>query len=148
MAEFITPSSSRKNTRNTSKRSKNVQLTEFPSELDQLNKWSIPDVPNRGIYKIIFFNLKSLIAIKTLERTISVDHEEKIIKLLIEEDIQPYVEKYKYIHIGLIQVASKPLTLQGLNASLLSCLGDLCMYVCGGCIATYIHKVVFYITSS
>ena len=47
-----------------------------------------------------------------------------MIKLLTDEDIDPYREKYKYLHIGLIQVAFKPLTLQGLNASILSCLRD------------------------
>jgi len=47
-----------------------------------------------------------------------------VIKLLTDEDIDPYRKKYKYLHIGLIQVAFKPLTLQELNASILSCLGD------------------------
>jgi len=49
MAESI---SSRKTTRNTSKKIKNAQLTEFPSKLDQLNKWSTPGVSNTDIYKI------------------------------------------------------------------------------------------------
>jgi len=36
----------RKITRNTSKKIKNTQLTKF-SEIDQLNKWSIPNVAIR-----------------------------------------------------------------------------------------------------
>jgi len=59
-----------------------------------------------------------------MKRTVNIDYEEQTIKLLNEEDIQQYVEKYKYIHIGLIQVAYKALTLQGLNASILSFLRD------------------------
>ena len=68
--------SSKKITRNTSKKKKSAKLTEFSSEIDQLNKWSILEVSNRDIYKIEFLDLTSLIAIKTLEKTVIVDQTE------------------------------------------------------------------------
>ena len=117
-------SSARKITCNTSKRVKNAKLTEFSSEIDQLNKRYIPKVSNRGIHKIGLFDFKSLKAIKILKNTITVDQTEHVIKLLTDEDIDPYKKKYKYLHIGLIQVAFKQPTLQGLNASILSWLRD------------------------
>jgi len=43
-------------------------MTEFSSKIDQLNEWSIPKVSNRDIFNIELFDLKSLIAIKTLEK--------------------------------------------------------------------------------
>jgi hypothetical protein len=30
---------------------KNEELIEFPANLDQLNKWTIPSVPSKDIYK-------------------------------------------------------------------------------------------------
>jgi len=103
---------------------KNSNLIEYPTEIEDLNKWSIPKVPAKQIYNIGMFDFKSSVAIKTMERSIQVDNDEQSIKLLNEEDLQPFIDKYNFIHIGLIQIALKPLTLQGLNASLLTSLRD------------------------
>ena len=59
-----------------------------------------------------------------MEKSIQVDNTEQSIKLLNEEDLLPFINKYNFIHIGLIQIALKPLTLQGLNSSLLTSLRD------------------------
>ena len=103
---------------------KNSNLIEYPTEIEDLNKWSIPKVPTKQIYNIGMFDFKSSVAIKTMERSIQVDNDEQSIKLLNEEDLQPFIDKYNFIHIGLFQIALKPLTLQGLNASLLTSLRD------------------------
>ena len=103
---------------------KNSNLIEYPTEIEDLNKWYIPKVPAKQIYNIGMFDFKSFVAIKTMERSIQVDNDEQSIKLLNEEDLQPFIDKYNFIHIGLIQIALKPLTLQGLNASLLTSLRD------------------------
>ena len=46
------------------------------------------------------------------------------IKLLNHKDIDKYVSNYNYLHIGLVQIAFKPLTLQGLPESFLAVLRD------------------------
>ena len=46
--------------------------------------------------------------------------KKKLLSFLLKKNIQTYVEKYKYIHIGLLQVAFKLLTSQELNVYLLS----------------------------
>ena len=70
------------------------------------------------------FDFKSSISIKTIEKTIQIDNNEEMIKLLSEEDLFTYKDKYNFIHISLTQVALKPLTLQGLNESLVTSLRD------------------------
>ena len=70
------------------------------------------------------FDFKSSVAIKTMKKMIQVDNNQQSIKLLNEEDLSSFINKYNFIHIGLIQIALKPLTLQELNASLLTLLRD------------------------
>ena len=103
---------------------KNSNLIEYPTEIEDLNKWSIPKVPAKQIYNIGMFDFKSSVAIKTMKKSIQVDNTKQSIKLLNEEDLLLFINKYNFIHIGLIQIALKPLTLQGLNASLLTSLRD------------------------
>jgi len=38
--------------------------------------------------------------------------------------VAEHARKYKYLHIGCVQVAVKPLVREGLNASILMCLRD------------------------
>ena len=51
------------------------------------------------------FDFKSTIAIKIMEKTIQVDNNEQSIKLLLEYDLASFINKYNFIHIGLIQIA-------------------------------------------
>ena len=62
--------------------------------------------------------------IKTVEQTIALDADHEEIKLLSKRTIEKYKEKYNYIHFGLVQIAAKPLTREGLDTSLLLCLRD------------------------
>ncbi len=45
------------------------------------------------------------------------NNEYEIVKLFIKESMEKHRQKYSFIHIGLVQVAVKPLTRQRLNTS-------------------------------
>ena len=60
--------------------------------------------------------------IKTSEHTISIKKEYDT--LYSEEAIRNHRQKYKYLHIGLIQIAVKPLHRLGLDSPILLCLRD------------------------
>lgn len=46
------------------------------------------------------------------------------LKLLSQKSIQKFQQKYNYLHLGLVQIAAKPLSTEGLNTTLLLCLHD------------------------
>ena len=117
-------SKSRTSAHNSSRRIKNMNMLEYSTDIDSLNKWSIPHVSPKEVYSVGTFTLMSQMAIKTMERTTIIGHDDEVFELLDEKDLEPYMDKYKYVHIGLIQMAFKPLTLPGLNASILACLRD------------------------
>ena len=91
-----------------------------------LKDWKMPSVPVNQIYKqSIFskFSIKSDYKIKTFERTFSLENENESIQLF-DEEFMDKQWKYSFIHIGLVQVAVKPLIRQGLNTSVSLCLRD------------------------
>ena len=102
---------------------KNTELVEYPNNLDQLNKWVIPSVPSNQIYNFGFFDMKARFAVKTIEQTFRISKENQTIRLLNKKDLVPF-KNYKFIHIGLIQIAFKPLTLSGLNSSIMAYVRD------------------------
>lgn len=102
---------------------KNSEITEF-SQTQQLNQWTIPSIESKKIYASSIFDFISKKSIKTLEQSISLDDSSIRLKLLSLQDIEQYLEKYNYLHIGCIQIAFKPLTLSGLNASILASIRD------------------------
>ena len=54
-------------------------------------------------------------SVKTIEQTLSIGSFYDSIQLLTEPEINRYKDKYKHLHIGLVQVALKPLMAEGLN---------------------------------
>lgn len=102
---------------------KNEELIEFPNNLDQLNKWTIPSVPNNQIYKYGMFDLKAKFAIKQTEHSIQLNNNNQTINLLNKKELNKFKD-YNFIHIGLIQIALRPLTLLGLNASIMAYVRD------------------------
>ncbi|KAF6141073.1 hypothetical protein GIB67_006518 [Kingdonia uniflora] len=62
--------------------------------------------------------------IKIMEQSIALDSASHLLKLLNLNDIEKYLKKYNYLYIGCIQVAFKPLTLLGINFSILAYLRD------------------------
>lgn len=113
-----------KGNKRSTKNSRNEEY-EIPRNLDGLNKWTIPKIQPKVLYEIGTFEELGLVqSVKTTEETITLDNNEMILKLLTEKDIQKYHLNYNYLHIGLIQIAFKPLTLQGLPESFLAVLRD------------------------
>ncbi|XP_075108984.1 uncharacterized protein LOC142180806 [Nicotiana tabacum] len=98
---------------------------ELPQQLDLLNKWTIPLVKPKVIYQLGTFErigLKQVV--KTTEETITVDSDHATFRLLSESDLAPYRDSHRFIHIGLIEVAFKSLTLRGLPESFITALRD------------------------
>ena len=106
---------------------KNVSREEYdiPKDLNLLNKWTIPRIEPRTIYQYgTFENIGLKNIVKTVEESIPIDNNELSVELLTRHLIEKYVHSYKFIHIGLIQVALKPLTLNGLPESFIAILRD------------------------
>ncbi|KAL9671985.1 hypothetical protein QQ045_009559 [Rhodiola kirilowii] len=62
--------------------------------------------------------------VKTTEEIIPLNSEELKIRLLDESDLLAYKYSHKYMHIGLVQIAFKPLTLEGSLESFMVALRD------------------------
>ncbi|KAG5568367.1 hypothetical protein H5410_064620 [Solanum commersonii] len=62
--------------------------------------------------------------VKTTEETITIDSDNQTFRLLSDNDLAPYRDIYRFMHIGLVQVAFKPLTLRGLPESFIAALRD------------------------
>ncbi|MEX5618478.1 hypothetical protein ABFV55_27780, partial [Pseudomonas syringae] len=62
--------------------------------------------------------------IKIEERTMSVTRASQTFSVFSEQQIKIFQKEHKFIHIGLLQVAVRPLTRRGLNTSILICVRD------------------------
>lgn len=85
--------------------------------------WHLPRVSKNKVYETHCFSLESKRVIKTLEKTVTVKQEDVTLRLL-DPAVVKLKYKYKFIHIGLVQVALYPLSTQGLNTSILAALRD------------------------
>ncbi|XP_043810348.1 uncharacterized protein LOC122723141 [Manihot esculenta] len=91
-----------------------------------INEWEIPKIDKEQIYKIPKLNIfKTDYVIKTEKRDFQLSKPFEKITLLSAKTLNHHrSKKYKYIHIGLIQVGIKPLTREGLNTSILAVVRD------------------------
>jgi hypothetical protein len=92
----------------------NEEICIIDQELN-LQEWKLPSVPTKNIYKQSTFSNLSFLSnytIKTVERIVSLNKEYETIKLVSKDSIEKHKQKYSFIHIGLVQVAVKPLTRQ------------------------------------
>ena len=92
-----------------------------------LLEWNIPIEKIDKIYRRTSFSKLSFLidyTIKTVERTYNLFNEYETIQLFSMESINRHREKYALLHVGLVQVAIKPLTREALNTSVLLCLRD------------------------
>ncbi|KAG5580068.1 hypothetical protein H5410_050695 [Solanum commersonii] len=62
--------------------------------------------------------------VKTTEETLTIDSDHQIFRLLSKNELAPYREIYRFMHIGLVQVEFKPFTLRGLPESFITALRD------------------------
>ncbi|CAL9002903.1 unnamed protein product [Prunus brigantina] len=89
--------------------------------------WNIPKVPSQKIYKKHWLpsSFNSTTHVKTVEQVYALSKEHETCQLLNLESIKKHKnDGNNFLHIGLVQVAVKPLTRLGLKASILLCLRD------------------------
>ncbi|KAL9677508.1 hypothetical protein QQ045_005740 [Rhodiola kirilowii] len=91
---------------------------DIPTNIEALNKWTIPKIEPSLIYKLGTFEKMGLKqVVKTTKETIPLNSEELTIRLVDESDLLAYKYSHKYMHIRLVQIAFKPLNLEGLPES-------------------------------
>ena len=84
----------------------------------------IPHTKINTIYQQGNFKFSQNYLIKTEEKTIFLNQYLEIIQLLSQNTINHHRNKFNYIHIGLVQVAIKPLFRLGLDIPVFVCLRD------------------------
>ncbi|KAL4606808.1 hypothetical protein ACB092_09G130500 [Castanea dentata] len=97
------------------------------SEYPDFRKWNIPKVSTKSLYELSWFEntVFSKYRVRTIEQTFSISRSHEKCCLFSRKNINDFMtKKLKYLHIGLVQVAVKPLTRKGINASVLMCLRD------------------------
>ncbi|KAG5584355.1 hypothetical protein H5410_044789 [Solanum commersonii] len=106
-------------------KSTRLEEVDIPQNLDLLNKWTISKVNIKTIYDYGWFNkISNKQLIKTTEQSLTLNSSEQTIRLLNKRNIEFYKSQYKFLHIGMVQIALKPLTLKGLSETFLTTLRD------------------------
>ncbi|WMV15771.1 hypothetical protein MTR67_009156 [Solanum verrucosum] len=106
-------------------KSTRLEEVDIPQNLNLLNKWTIPKVNIKTIYDYGWFDkISNKQLIKTTEQSLALNSSEQTIRLLNKRDIELYKSQYKFLHIGMVQIAFKPLTLKGLPETFLAALRD------------------------
>ncbi|KAG5577379.1 hypothetical protein H5410_057513 [Solanum commersonii] len=109
----------------TSTKSTRLEEVDIPQNLDLLNKWTIPKIVIKTIYDYGWFDkISNKQLIKTTEQSLALNSSEQTIRLLTKRDIDVYKNQYKFVHIGMVQIAFKPLTHKGLPETFLAALCD------------------------
>jgi hypothetical protein len=92
------------------------------------NKWNIPRLSTKDIYtdsSWIKYAFKSEYVVKTVEQTYAISGNNTMFQLFNRKFVDISRSKgFKFLHIGSVQVAVKPLTRLGIDASVLLCLRD------------------------
>ena len=107
--------------------SEEYSMEDIDRNLLEWNKWNILTERTDKIYRKTTFSKLTFLTdytIKTVERTYSLFNEYETIQLFTLDSINRHREKYAFLHVGLVQVAIKPLTREALNTSVLLCLRD------------------------
>ncbi|TYK04698.1 polyprotein [Cucumis melo var. makuwa] len=91
---------------------------------NRLKNWSIPKLEANQVYKINTFNFSQQHVIVITEENVAMKDELTAIKLLPKETLFKVKEKFKYLHIGCVQVALKPLFREGLDVLVYLALRD------------------------
>ncbi|KAG5577740.1 hypothetical protein H5410_057874 [Solanum commersonii] len=103
-------------------KSTRLDEVDIPQNLDLLNKWTIPKVNIKTVYDYGWFDkISNKQLIKTIEQSLALNYSEQTIRLLNKRDIEFYKSQYKFLHIGMVQIAFKPLTLNSLHKFMPSC---------------------------
>ena len=89
-------------------------------------KWNIPKIDTNTVYKISWAKnaFHSAYKARTVEQIFSISKTHEKCCLFSKRNISEFIaaKKFNYLHIGIVQVAIKPLIRKGINASVLMCL--------------------------
>ena len=97
----------------------NSEEINYPKIQNDLDDWKLPKVSNQEIYKKGTFNFFIDYTIRTSKMSVSLEQDNKIIRLLDSKFIEKHHKDcYNFIHFGMIQVAAKHLIRLGLNTSI------------------------------
>ena len=92
------------------------------------HNWNIPKVDTKIVYKTSFVEsaFHSAYKARIVEQIFSISKTHEKCCLFTKKNIGEFLasKKFSYLHIGMVQVAIKPLTRKGINASVLMCLRD------------------------
>ena len=103
---------------------RNVPIFRAPSP-DNFANWNIPRIELDTIYKIRTFEFIKAYYVKTPEEVISLQNGLQTIPMIKQESIKSHLRtNYRFVHIGLVQVAIKPLLKKGINAPIYMDLKD------------------------
>ena len=94
-------------------------------EIPDFRKWNISKVDTKSVYKTSFVETTfyPIYKVRTVEQTFSISRVHEKCCLFSKRNIEQFIaKKISYLHIGMVQVAIKPLTRKGINASVLMCL--------------------------
>ena len=95
------------------------------SEIPDFSKWTIPKIDTKNVYKISWAEntFHSAYKVRTVEQIFSISKTHEKCCLFTKKNIGEFLasKKFSYLHIGIIQVAIKPITWKGINASVLMC---------------------------
>jgi hypothetical protein len=106
----------------------NSEQLSFESDSSfNFDKWNISNLSPKGIYTTSW--LKSSwrfeYFVRTVEQTFAIFGNNSTFQLFNKRFIENSKAKgYRFLHVGFVQVAIKPLTKLGINASVLLCLRD------------------------
>jgi hypothetical protein len=107
-----------------------VNIEQFSVESDNsfnFDKWNIPKLSTKDVYTTSWLKstYKAEYSIMTVEQTFAISSNNETYQLFSKKFINDSLAKgYKFLHIRFVQVAVKPLTRLGINASVLLCLHD------------------------
>ena len=91
-------------------------------------KWNIPKIDTKNVYKISCAEnaFHSAYKVRIVEQIFSISRTHEKCCLFSKKNISEFIatKKFSYLHIRMVQVAIKPLTRKGINASVLMCLRD------------------------
>ena len=92
---------------------------------DNYANWNLPRIEIDTIYKIGTFDFIKAYSCKTHEEVISLQNGLQTIDMIKQTSIDSHLKaKYRFMHIGLVQVAIKPLLKKGINAPIYMALRD------------------------
>ena len=84
--------------------------------LDNYHNWNISRIDIDTIYKIGAFNFMRAYSIRTHEEAISLQNGLQTLPTIKQNAIEHHLKAdYRFMHIGLVQVAVKPLLRKGVN---------------------------------